>query len=102
MPTYDSLVGAIEGCKERGYTADFNVCGGYLESGSLNLRLYPGDFEIKEVYRFEGMSNPDDSTVLYAMESDDGLKGTFVVPYGAYVDGDSADFIKGLRVQALD
>lgn len=102
MPVYDSLISAIEGSKSRGYTADFSVCGGFLESGALNLRLYPEDFEVKEVYRFEGMSNPDDSTVLYAIESDDGVKGTFVVPYGAYVDGATADFIKGLRVQVTD
>lgn len=102
MPTYDSLVSAIEGSKERGYDADFSVRGGYLECGDLNLRLYPNDFVVKEVYRYEGMSNPDDSTVLYLIESDDGVKGTFVVPYGAYVDGDSAEFIKGLRTQEHD
>lgn len=102
MPTYDSLVSALEGIKARGYTADFSICGGFLESGALNLRLYPEDFEIKEVYRFEGMSNPDDSVALYAIESDDGVKGSFVVPYGAYVDGASADFIKGLRTPTPD
>jgi hypothetical protein len=102
VPTYDSLVTALEGLKSRGFTEEFSIIGGYIECGELNLRLYPDDFEVKEVFRFEGMSNPDDSTVLYAIESDDGVKGTFVVPYGAYVDGDAAQFIRSLRTKQQD
>lgn len=32
------------------------------------------------------MSDPDDSSVLYALEGPDGTKGLLVAAYGAYAD----------------
>jgi hypothetical protein len=32
------------------------------------------------------MSNPDDNSVLFAIESNDGLKGTLLDAYGVYAE----------------
>ena len=53
---------------------------------------------ITAVYRFEGMSDPDDNVVLYAIESNTGVKGLLVDAYGAYADEHKAAFIKDILV----
>jgi hypothetical protein len=47
-------------------------------------------------YRFEGISNPDDNEILYAIETDDGVKGTLVDAYGMYADSNVASFMEKL------
>ncbi len=86
MKNYQNIVEALEDLKSRGFTYDFNLKPFCLECASLLLQLHPEDFEIKEIYRFEGMSNPDDSSVVYAIESTSGVKGVMVDAYGAYAE----------------
>ncbi|HYK55265.1 MAG TPA: hypothetical protein VEV15_02230, partial [Flavisolibacter sp.] len=40
------------------------------------------DFEIKEVVRFEGNSDPGDEAIVYGIESNNGMKGVLVNGYG--------------------
>jgi hypothetical protein len=86
MRDYQNLVEALNDLKERGYENDFNLKPFCVECASLQLQLHPEDFEIKEMYRFEGMSNPDDSSVVYAIESLSGIKGVMVDAYGVYAE----------------
>jgi hypothetical protein len=86
MRDYQNLVEALNDLKARGYENDFNLKPVCLECTTLQLQLHPEDFEIKEVYRFEGMSNPSDNSVLYAIESNKGIKGVLVDAYGAYAE----------------
>lgn len=86
MKNYQNLVEALNDLKERGYENDFNLKPFCVECASLQLQLHPEDFEIKETYRFEGMSNPDDSSVVYAIESLSGIKGVMVDAYGVYAE----------------
>jgi hypothetical protein len=44
------------------------------------------DLTIVEHYRFEGISDPDDSSVVYALEAPTGLKGVLVDAYGPYAN----------------
>ena len=39
------------------------------------------------------MSNPSDESVVYAIESRDGVRGTLIDASGAYADPDVADFV---------
>ena len=80
MYYYDSVVHAIEKLKEKGYTQDFNLSENCL---ICNDRAYdPDDFEIREVVRFEGISDPGDEAVVYGIESTNGVKGILVNGYG--------------------
>ena len=58
------------------------------------------EFHVDEVHRFEGMTNPDDSEVLYAIRSTKGLKGLLLDAYGVYAASVSADMIKKLRIDS--
>ena len=71
----------------------------YLEEEERNLMLYPEHFKVVESYRFEGMSDPEDNSVVYAIESLDGtFKGVLVSGYGAYADGASMELIRKLEI----
>lgn len=85
MKTYDTLVEALDDLKRRGYTEDFNLHPHCLECKSLELQLHPENFKVDEFYRFEGMTNPDDNSVLFAISSE-GIKGTFLDAYGVYAE----------------
>ena len=39
-----------------------------------------------EVHRFEGNTDPEDESVLYAIRTPDGLHGTLVGAFGTYAD----------------
>ena len=99
MESYDTLVAALAGLKGRGYPLDFNVAFDNITCAENGLCLNPREFEIREVYRFEGETNPDDEDVVYAVESKDGtIKGTLTSAYGAYADEISSEMIKKLSM----
>ncbi|GAB2945411.1 hypothetical protein GCM10027048_08040 [Hymenobacter coalescens] len=79
-----------------GYTADFNVQNGRLcVMGSESKNTYgPEEVTIVDFYRFEGESNPDDMSILYALETHDGVRGTISNGYGTYGDADTDDFLR--------
>jgi hypothetical protein len=97
MENYDTLSEAINGLQKRGYTYDFNLKREHIECHSLKLKLHPEDFEVDEVYRFEGMSSTDDNSVLYGISSKKGLKGVLVDAYGVYAENISEAMRKKLR-----
>ena len=95
---YDTLSQAINSLKEEGYDQDFNAKEDCIECRPLDLRLSPEEFEVDRVFRFEGDSNPDDSSILFAISSNNGkVKGTLVDAYGAYSDPMNAEMIQKLR-----
>jgi hypothetical protein len=64
--------------------------------------LEPDDFEIVEHHRFEGETNPSDSSIIYAIESKDGaMKGVLVGAYGMYSEAASDGLIRKLQVHEL-
>ncbi len=99
MENYETVVGALTGLKAKGYTLDFNIAFDKIICNENGLCLNPNEFEIMEVYRFEGNTNPDDEDIVYAIESKDGtIKGSMTSAYGLYADTISGDLIKKLSM----
>jgi hypothetical protein len=98
MKNYESLLDALFDVRARGYKEDFNIEPGCLYCGALDLRLYPAEFSVDEVHRFEEDSNPGDNSVLYAISSSGNVRGTVVDGFGAYADNMSFDMARKLRV----
>ncbi len=95
---YATLSQAINGLREQGYTEDFNLRGDCIQCLAHALELSPEDFEIDKVFRFEGASDPDDNSILFAISSkDETLKGVLVDAYGTYADPLTTEMIKKLR-----
>ncbi len=99
---YSTLTEAIDDLKGKGFTRDFNQKGTHLECKELDKNYQPENFTITHALRFEGMSNPSDNSVLYAIEAKDGTKGMLVDAYGVYADSLSTDMIEKFRVQYDD
>lgn len=97
MNNYESLIDALTDLTQRGYASDFALETTCIYCGGLDLRLRPEEFIVDEVYRFEDDSTPDDSSVLYAISSITGLKGTLVDSYGVYSDSLSFEMAQKLK-----
>ena len=99
MNHYDTVVDAVNGLKQRGFTIDFNIAFDHIICSEDKYCLNPDQFEITEVYRFEGDSNPADEDVVYAVTSKDGkLKGAITSAYGMYSDNVSTDMLRKLTI----
>lgn len=80
---YSTLAEAIEDLKKGGYTINFRINKNGTLEGSEGEKFGASDEKLAEFRRFEGMSEPGDSTILYALETNSGLKGTLADSYGA-------------------
>lgn len=100
MKAYETLTEAMKDLKSRGYSMDFNLCTEWIECQPLNLQLRPTEFHVDEVHRFEGMNNPDDSSILFAIRSSTGVKGMLIDAYGAYAETLSSEMIKRLTIDS--
>jgi hypothetical protein len=99
METYDTVVAALNGLRKKGYTLDFNLAFDKLVCQQNELCLNPSEFEITEMYRFEGATNPSDEDVVYAVAAKDGhLKGVITSAFGTYADSLSTEMIKKLTM----
>lgn len=99
MHVYDTITDALTDLDNRGYNLDFNLTAESLACKSVNLFLKPEEFEIEEVYRFEGMTDPADSSVVYAISSNVGnLKGVLVDGYGVYAENISPELLNKLKI----
>ena len=97
--SYPSLSVAIADLQENGFAEDFNLVGEGIESKSLKKQWKAGDLEVVKFYRFEGMSDPGDNTILFLIETNDGRKGLLVDAYGAYEGEVSPEMIKKLSIR---
>lgn len=78
-----------------GYDVDFKIDEkGKLYSPRKEKSYPPEKVHIRNFFRFEGASDPDENAILYAIETDDGEKGTVTDAYGTYADPNVSKFIK--------
>ncbi|MEJ7827642.1 MAG: phosphoribosylpyrophosphate synthetase [Segetibacter sp.] len=97
MNTMTTLSEIINLLKERGYTIDLNLKRNCLECGDNLLKIFPGEFIIDKHYRFEGLSDPADEAMVYAISSPKyNLKGVLVNGYGISSDSITDEMIKAL------
>lgn len=99
---FDTLVEALADLSKRGYSGNLKLHGNALREEEKELMLYPETFKVVESHRFEGMSDPDDNSVVYAIESLDGkFKGVLVNAYGVYSNGISSELIRKLEIDTF-
>ncbi len=77
-----------------GYKEEFTVADNLLKAVSTQKEYKPADVKIVNFFRFEGQTDPGDSSILYVLETSDKTKGTLVDAYGADADADKTLFIK--------
>lgn len=99
MITYQTVSEAISDLKKRGYTIDFNLGFDGIQSHGVPVSLARNKFEITEVHRFEGATDPNDEAVIYAIESHDGHKGILLNGYGISADPINDEMVKELAIK---
>ena len=98
MKSYTTLSEAVNDLAKRGFTNEFKFCSDGIECSGLELKLHPEHFEIVEVHHFDGMTDPADEAIVYAIESKDGkTKGVLINGYGIYTDALSDQMLKKLK-----
>ena len=70
-------------------------------------KLYqPEELKIIKTFRFEGESNPDDSSIIYIIEANDGLIGYTIDAYGMYSSHENEEgydnFIRMIPIEDRD
>jgi hypothetical protein len=83
---------------QRGFTEDFRTRGDALITRRCPHAHAPEDLAVEEVYRFEGVSNPDEEAIIFALSCPDGVRGTFTVAYGPSMDAADAEIAQRLTV----
>ena len=99
MKNYDTVTEAVQDLTARGYSVNFNIAFDKLICSENKICLNPDQFEIVEVHRFEGETNPSDEDVVYAVEAKNGnIKGIITSAYGMYADPVSNVLIQKLSM----
>jgi hypothetical protein len=80
---YDSLVEAMNDLHKRGFGESFHAVEDGIRATQAKKVFPPEKMKVYGIYRFEGMTNPSDQSELFALETDNGIKGTLVHNYGA-------------------
>lgn len=83
--------------KNRGYTVDFNLNNNCLVCNGSTLQIHPEEFVVDKHYRFEGLSDPGDEAIIYAISSEKhNVKGTLINGYGMYSEPLTDEMAKAL------
>lgn len=83
--------------RENGFIEDFKVEDEALKVNGTDKAYTPEQVKIVNFFRFEGSSDPGDMSILYAIETHDGVKGTLVDAFGTYSNPEVDDFIKQVQ-----
>jgi len=82
----ETLTHVLDELSRRGYREHFRVVDGRLHAIGTAQRFEPRDVVIRGYHRFEGVSDPDDMAIVYAIETKNGVRGILVDAFGVYSD----------------
>lgn len=94
IPHLKSLSQVLNKMVLEGYEDDFKISETGLRSIRTEKVYQPDQIKVVNFFRFEGQSDPNDQTILYVIETSDGLKGTIVDAYGPYSDRELGEFMQ--------
>ena len=90
-----TLASAIDDLTSSGFTEHFAMADGELRALDSGKTFSAAELVIRESHCFEGVSDPDDMSIVYAIESQTGVRGTLVDVFGVYADPAVSAFISG-------
>jgi hypothetical protein len=89
----------IEEYQKNGYCCNFLFKDNALLETESKYSYQPEEIFIVAHHRYEGISNPDDMSILYVIETADNKKGTYLLGYGPTADLEAAEFFKDIPEQ---
>ena len=100
LNSYTTLSQATRDLNERGFKAQFDFREGEFLDLKSEQSFSAKELAIVEYHRFEGMTNPGDSSIVFAIETDNGMKGTLIMNYGTNKDLGVFDFMDKVRIRS--
>lgn len=96
---FKTLSEATEALQRVGYTVTYKSENGLLKAHETGNTYKPSEVEVESYHRFEGLTNPGDMSILYAVRTNDNDRGLIVVPYGSYAESEEAAFMKEVKIE---
>jgi len=96
---YTSMAEAIQELMKRGFTANFEFLDKSFRDVDSGRTFRAEELTIVEHYRFEGTSDPDEMSVVYAVESVDGTKGIIADAFGVYANPELGGFLNDVTIR---
>src|SRR5262249_34982358 len=90
----------LDDLARRGFTEHFEAAADGLRGTEGGRTFKAAELVIRELHRFEGVSDPDDMSIVYAIESRDGTRGTLVDAFGVYSDPAVSRVLEDVPVRA--
>lgn len=97
IPHMKSMASLTNKMVLNGYDDDFKISDSGLKSLKTEKIYQPDQINIINFFRFEGQSDPNDNTIMYVIETTDGLKGTLIDAYGPYADRKLSEFMNNVE-----
>jgi hypothetical protein len=97
----DSLEENLADLHQRGFTSEFCVLDGRLYSYTSGKYYNQDEVKVTDYYRYEGISNPDDMSILFAIETSSGERGTLIDAYGIYADDNIGSFMQQVKLHKV-
>ena len=88
----------LDNLEAQGFRDEYKLENGQLHCLTTGKTFLPRDVKAVNFYRFEGVSDPDDMAILYAIETTDGRKGTLIDAYGYYADEEISGFMHDVEI----
>lgn len=95
-----TVAGALEQFAGRGYRQEMAIKAGRLQVDGTDRTYRPDEVMVRDYWRYEGVSDPGDESVVYAIETVDGAKGTLVDGYNASADPSVGEFLRAVVTTA--
>jgi len=96
-----TLASAVERLVAEGFTANFGVAGGRLRAHDTGRTFAAHEVLIREYERFEGVSDPDDMAIVYAIESLNGTRGVLTDAFGVYASPTVSVFLQNVPIRRI-
>ena len=81
-----------------GYEDSFRAEPEGLRAVAAGVLHRPESLVVEEIVRFEGISDPADEAMVLALHCrEDGIKGTYTVPFGPGIGALDAEMVRRLR-----
>lgn len=87
MPYTETIARVVDRLTKEGYSEQFRAEAEGLRA--VHGGTYaPEEVVVEKMARFEGISDPDDEAVVFAVRAPDGTRGTFTCTYGPEEEDD--------------
>ncbi|HEV2057070.1 MAG TPA: hypothetical protein VGV06_18160 [Methylomirabilota bacterium] len=96
---YMTLASAVDDLARSGFREHFQMKAGKLLALDSGKTFNAAELVIRAYHRFEGVSDPDDMAIVYAIESHSGVRGTLVDAFGVYADPAVGVFLEGVPIR---